>query len=144
MCFLRIDPESAPINPPGAAPTLTTIYDEAGDNPGSEFSNSPSNSLSKTSTSHHKDSTSSKDGKKASMRKKSINRLKGSTKAEKKRTQTIADSLDLPGVGQPNRVVGVGDERLEELVGTRRASIGMAKPAGKKRAEATRGIGTAL
>ena len=27
MCFIRVSPKHAPINPPGAAPTLTSIYD---------------------------------------------------------------------------------------------------------------------
>ena len=27
MCFIRVSPKHAPIKPPGAAPTLTSIYD---------------------------------------------------------------------------------------------------------------------
>ena len=27
MCFIRVSPKHAPIKPPGAAPTLTSVYD---------------------------------------------------------------------------------------------------------------------
>lgn len=27
MCFIRVSPRHAPLNPPGAAPTLTSVYD---------------------------------------------------------------------------------------------------------------------
>ena len=29
MCFIRVSPKHAPLNPPGAAPTLTSIYDKS-------------------------------------------------------------------------------------------------------------------
>ena len=65
------------------------------------------------------------------------------TEKEKRRTQTIADSLDLgvglapdlegggtrPESGQPNRVVGKGDKRLER----RREAIITGMPVGKRR-----------
>ena len=29
MCFIRVSPQHAPLDPPGAAPTLTSIYDKS-------------------------------------------------------------------------------------------------------------------
>ena len=29
MCFIRVSPKHAPLTPPGAAPTLTSIYDKS-------------------------------------------------------------------------------------------------------------------
>ncbi|KAL9132334.1 MAG: hypothetical protein Q9175_006494 [Cornicularia normoerica] len=114
--FLRINPSTAPLNPPGAAPTLTTIYDEVTTIHISSSTTSPSNSLSKAPS----------VPKQKSKRRKRSNPFGPKaakegvvgTEKEKKRTQTIADSLDLGGdlnVDEENggsRVVGEGDEML--------------------------------
>ncbi len=114
--FIRINPSTAPINPPGAAPTLTTIYDEAATMQTCSAATSPSSSLSKE----------------APIPKQKIKRRKRSnpfrakaakegvlgTEKEKKRTQTIADSLDLGGDLQMDelnggrRLVGEGDATI--------------------------------
>ena len=113
--FIRINPSSAPLNPPGAAPTLTTIYDEVATIQTSTAT-SPSDSLSKEPLPPKQ---------KSKRRKRSIpfdakaakDGVDGTAK-EKRRTQTIADSLDLggdPQVDEENggkRVVGDGDETL--------------------------------
>lgn len=158
--FIRINTASAPLKPPGAAPTLTTIYNEADATIPSEF-NSPSNSLSKDAA-----APASTLASKAKVKPKRMQRLGLSGKAapasaavdgtesEKKRVQEIADSLDLgadlepsPGVlgdgetrrgtgvgaevGEPNRVVRKGDRRLES--GGRRAVIGTSVHGGRRR-----------
>ena len=113
--FIRINPSSAPINPPGAAPTLTTIYDEVATIQISTAT-SPSDSLSKEPLPPKQ---------KAKRQKRSIpfaakaanEGIEGTAK-EKRRTQTIADSLDLGGDLQVNeenggsRVVGEGEATL--------------------------------
>lgn len=113
--FIRINPSSAPLNPPGAAPTLTTIYDEVATIQTSTAT-SPSDSLSKEPLPPKQ---------KAKRRKRSIpfhakaakEGIEGTAK-EKRRTQIIADSLDLGGDLQVdgenggNRVVGEGDATL--------------------------------
>lgn len=95
--FIRINPSTAPLSPPGAAPTLTTIYDEAATMPMHipSVTTSPSNSLSKEAPAP----------KRKSKRRKRSNPFGAKaaregvvgTEKEKKRTQTIADSLDLGG-----------------------------------------------
>lgn len=157
--FIRINPATAPLTPPGAAPTLTTIYDEANGNVPSEFA-SPNNFLSKESPT-------------ARVKKKSKRRFRlGSsakaapanvgvegTKKEKKRVQHIADSLDLGadpdaevepagsagqgieverrretvvGFEEPNRIMKNGDGRLD-FRDQGMASIGLRLPGGKRR-----------
>ena len=115
--FIRINPSSAPLNPPGAAPTLTTIYDEVATIQTSAAT-SPSDSLSKEPLPPKQ---------KARRRKRSIpfaakaakEGIEGTAK-EKRRTQIIADSLDLGGDLQVDgenggsRVVGEGDATLVE------------------------------
>ena len=116
--FIRINPSTAPLNPPGAAPTLTTIYAEAASMPThvSSVTTSPSNSLSKEAPAPQP---------KCKRRKRSnpfgakpAREGVVGTEKEKKRTQTIADSLDLGGdlpmdeKDGGSRVVGEGDETL--------------------------------
>lgn len=114
--FLRINPSTAPLNPPGAAPTLTTIYDEAATMPTSSMTTSPSNSLPK-------DPPTAKQKSKRRKRSRPFGAKAAKegvvgTEKEKKRTQTIADSLDLGADLQMDeenggsRVVGEGDETL--------------------------------
>ncbi|KAL9071108.1 MAG: hypothetical protein Q9161_004447 [Pseudevernia consocians] len=114
--FIRINPSTAPLNPPGAAPTLTTIYDEAATMQTCSTTASPSNSLSKEAPTP----------KQKSKRRKSSNPFRAKaakegvvgTEKEKRRTQTIADSLDFGGDLQMDEenggssVVGEDDERL--------------------------------
>ena len=111
--FIRINPSTAPINPPGAAPTLTTIYDEAATMQTCSTTTSPSYSLSKevpTPKQKIKRRTRSNP-----FRAKAAKEGVVGTEKEKKRTQTIADSLDLGGdlqIDEENggsRVVGDGD-----------------------------------
>ncbi|CAD6569677.1 MAG: hypothetical protein ASARMPREDX12_002877 [Alectoria sarmentosa] len=114
MCFLRINPSAAPLNPPGAAPTLTTIYDEAATMPTSSMTTSPSNSLPK-------DPPTAKQKPKRQKRSRPFSAKAAKegvigTEKEKKRTQTIADSLDLgadlqmDGENGGSRVVREGEE----------------------------------
>lgn len=114
--FIRINPSTAPLNPPGAAPTLTTIYDEAATAHTPSMATSPSNSLSKESAAPQQKS---KPRKRSNpFRAKAAKDGVVGTKKEKKRTQTIADSLDLGGDLQVDeekcgsRMVGEGDETL--------------------------------
>jgi len=117
--FIRIDPKSAPIHPPGAAPTLTTIYDEG--NLPSEFASSattsPSNSLSKSQSEDPPTTVTAKQ--KKSKRRKRLGLPRGvvaapaseginGTEREKKRVQGIADSLDLGGNLETDLGEGVG------------------------------------
>ena len=153
--FIRINPATAPLNPPGAAPTLTTIYDEHDGVMPSEF-DSPTNSLSKeapTSTVKQKPKRKHRLGLAGKPAPGSV-AVQG-TKNEKKRTQEIADSLDLGleltpnttsgkgsdierrrgtviGVGEPNKIVRKGDGRLD-LREEKRASIGAGLHGGKRR-----------
>ncbi|KAI4124059.1 MAG: hypothetical protein LQ341_007116 [Variospora aurantia] len=57
MCFFRIDPEHAPLKPPGAAPTLTTLEEhyqaalmgeDDGPKPALDASNSTSKSIAQS------------------------------------------------------------------------------------------------
>ncbi|MCJ1274414.1 hypothetical protein MMC21_002210 [Puttea exsequens] len=147
MCFLRINTSTAPLNPPGAAPTLTTIYDEAKEYTYASTSTttSPSDSLSKDPKDPPSTKISQKKKHRFSLTTKpapASNGLDDATKSEKKRTQEIADSLDLGGdleamperegdgkrrkgsegvsVGggmeMPNRVIGMGQRRKSSLV----------------------------
>lgn len=115
MCFLRINLSSGPLNPPGAAPTLTTICDEA-TTMHTSMTTSPSNSLSKEPP-QPKQKSKRRMGSNPFAAKAAREGVVG-TKVEKKRTQTIADSLDLGGDLQMDeenggsRVVGEGDETL--------------------------------
>lgn len=117
MCFIRINPSTAPLNPPGAAPTLTTIYDEAAATIQiSSATTSPSNSLSKEPPTPKQNSKRRKRSN--PFRVKAAKEGVVGTGKEKRRTQTIADSLDLGGDLQMDaenggsRVVGEGDEVL--------------------------------
>lgn len=113
--FIRINPSTAPINPPGAAPTLTTIYDEVATIQASTIT-SLSNSLSKEPSTPKRRSKRPKRSNPFSA--KAANEAVVGTEKEKKRTQTIADSLDLGGdlqIDEENggsRVVGEGDDTL--------------------------------
>ena len=103
--FIRIDPRHAPITPPGAAPTLTTVY--ADGNIPSEFASettSPSNSLSKDCGGQKPTKTKGK----SSKRKIRFSLPKGvkpapartvvdGTEGKKNRIQETADSLDIEG-----------------------------------------------
>ncbi|KAL6713492.1 hypothetical protein ACLMJK_008957 [Lecanora helva] len=154
--FIRINPATAPLNPPGAAPTLTTIYDEQAGTIPSDFV-SPTNSLSKESP--------APAVKRKSKRRHRIG-LTGKpapasagvegTKTEKNRTQQIADSLDLgmelspdlpdgqeadvprrrgtvAAAGEPIRVIRNGDPKLK-LKDGKRAGVGANVHRGERRA----------
>ncbi|KAL2043046.1 hypothetical protein N7G274_004105 [Stereocaulon virgatum] len=121
MCFLRINPASAPLKPPGAAPTLTTIYRETNARIPSEFE-SPATSqdlpVAKSEKRrrrlkfHYKPAPTSHD--------------KEGMEMELRRVQTIADSLDH---GHPNRVVKKEDARLDRW----REDVTSGMPVGKRR-----------
>jgi len=157
--FIRINPATAPLNPPGAAPTLTTVYDEADSILPSE-STFPSNSLSKESpAATAKQKTKLKHRLRLSGKPAPAGAVVEGTEKEKKRVQGIADSLDLRsdlsadlepapskgprmeverrtgtaiGVGEPNQVIGEGNGRLG-FKDERRASIGMGLYGGNRR-----------
>lgn len=113
--FIRINPSTAPLNPPGAAPTLTTISEEVAPPHTSSTTTSPSDSLPK-------EPSALKD---KSKRRKRLNRFGAKaakegvigTEKEKQRTQTIADSLDLGGDLQVDEIdetrVGESGETIE-------------------------------
>lgn len=113
--FIRINPSTAPLNPPGAAPTLTTISDEVGPLQTSpSTTTSPSNFLSKeSSTSKNK----SKRRKRSNpFGAKAAKEGVVGTENEKRRTQTIADSLDLGGdlqVDEIDEMVGESGQTIE-------------------------------
>lgn len=120
--FIRINPSTAPLNPPGAAPTLTTINDEPAivhtstiTSPSLSTSLSKEPSIPKLKSKRRK--RTNPFGAKAAQE-----GIVGSEK-EKRKTQTIADSLDLGGDLQiveedsGSTVVEEGDE----IAGRRKA-----------------------
>ena len=114
--FIRINTSTAPLNPPGAAPTLTTIYHEVATVHTSTTTTSPSNSLSKEPSTPKQKSKRRKRSNPFSA--KAAKEGVVGTEKEKKRTQTIADSLDLggdlqvDGESDGSRVVGESDQTL--------------------------------
>ena len=127
MCFLRIRPEHAPIEPPGAAPTLTTVYDEDQYlEPPSAASSSLSHSLAKARST----STVQVSYVKRTLRRKAktLERtatedraIKGSTAGEQRTRQKISESLDLaallPGAEGGEWDLGPGNQGKKNLVG---------------------------
>lgn len=139
--FLRINPASAPINPPGTAPTLTTVYRETNAKPPSEFE-SPATSQDLPVAKSEKKRRRLKFNHKPAPASHGID----GTEMELRRVQTIADSLDLgqelgldlgggPDVGyrtdhgEPNRVVKKEDARLDRW----REDVTSGMPVGKRR-----------
>ena len=139
--FLRINPASAPLNPPGAAPTLTTIYRETNAKLPSELE-SPATSQDLPVAKSEKKRRRLKFNHKPAPASHGIE----GTEMDLRRVQTIADTLDLgqelgpdlggrPNVGyrtdhgQPNRVVKKEDARLDRW----REDVTSGMPVGKRR-----------
>lgn len=91
MCFIRINPSTAPLTPPGAAPTLTTIYDEAA------TTISPNNSFPQEPPPTPEPKPKRRKRSSIPFGAKAAKEVVVGTDKEKRRTQTIADSLDLGG-----------------------------------------------
>ena len=124
--FLRINTSTAPLNPPGAAPTLTTIYDEAKCPPPEEFCEPSASTVSHASKSKKPRRLSYTSGKRRFMLAKAAPAsvaVEG-TKAEKKRMQGIADSLDIGEDLEP----AISDQAVDETDAKNEAVIAEEEP----------------